>query len=725
MGVPECLWDENYEENPKRFTVTLDRIKELGLHDRCTLLQPRNATEEELLLVHDKSYINEVRSTSGVTDEPRLEELSSKYDAVYFHPKTFDASLLAAGSAIELVDNVVSGKIKNGFGLLRPPGHHAMKAEACGYCFFNNVAIAAKHAVEDLGLNRILIVDWDVHHGQATQYAFDSDPRVFYISIHRYENGSFWPELIESNYNWVGLEEGKGFNCNIPLNEIQVNDREYLAIFHNLILPLAYRFNPELVLISAGFDAAIGCPEGEMLVSPAAYAHFTHSLMSLAEGKVCVFLEGGYCIPSLAEGAALTLRALLNDPTPDIIVLDNCKLRKSTVESILDVTWAMKPFWENLFSLQGLFDRHQDNSSLEQFCRPRHFPVVQYNGRLSLIEKPSRYDTRNCYPVQSQEFKTKILEEIQRLQESTVLNGSFVSEPKRTAISYHEFMTKHKSPVAHPERPSRVKEIYKVLHQQGLTQRCKVLNNMRLATDDEVLLVHSPEHLAFVKRVKTLSDEQRRKEEENFDSVYLCKDTEETARLSVGSLLEVVDAVFTGQVLNGFSINRPPGHHATREGPCGFCIFNNVCIAAEYAKKKYDVKRILIVDPDVHHGDGTQSIVSGRDDIVFISLHRYDYKNYWPSSLKGGVINENKNIINIPWNSRMGDSEYMSALLTVILPVAYDFHPELILISAGFDAALNDPLGGYDVSPEFFGHLIHHLTPLAAGRCIVSLEVIN
>ena len=721
MAVPKCLWDDTYEENPKRFTASLNRIKQLGLHDRCLKLDSRSATRSELLLVHEEDYIEKVASTCGVDDESKLEKLSSQFDAVYFHPKTYEASLLSAGSAIEIVDSVVSGRSRNGFGLLRPPGHHAMRAEACGYCFFNNVAIAARHATENLGLERVLIIDWDVHHGQATQYTFDSDPRVLYISIHRYEHGAFWPELIESNSNWIGVGEGKGFNCNIPLNETGINDRDYLAIFHSIILPLSYRFSPQLVLVSAGYDAAIGCPEGEMLVSPASYAHFTHSLMSLADGKVCVFLEGGYCIPSLAEGAALTLRALLGDPTPDIVVLDRCRLHKTLVESVLNVIWSLKPFWPDLFPLQGSFDRSDDTSLDEQFFRPRHFPLVKYNGKMALMEKPTSYPTRNCYPVQNQEAKIKLEEEIQRLEDTTTLNDSFINK-KRTAIAYHEFMTKHKSPVAHPERPSRIKETYKVLHQQELAQQCVLLNEYRAATDEEISLVHTKEHIDFVKKIKTLSNEAKKKEEDALDSVYLVNDTEEAARVSIGCLLNVVDSVMTGNVLNGFSLNRPPGHHARRNKACGFCIFNNISIAAEYAISKYCLKKVLIVDFDVHHGDGTQNTFAGREDILFISLHRYDFAEFWPSSLEAGIRNDNKNIINIPWNGTMSDPEYLSALFNIILPAAYDFHPELILVSGGFDAAVNDPLGEYQVSPELYGHLIHHLLPLTGGKCIVTLE---
>lgn len=206
--------------------------------------------------MHDADYIEKIASISNIIDPARLEHESSKYDAVYFNPNTYEAALYSAGSTINLAESVLTGKVQNGFALVRPPGHHAMASEACGYCFFNNVAIAAKSCLKKFeNLKRILIVDWDVHHGQATQQAFYNDKHVLYASIHRYEMGAFWPELIESNYNFIGEEKGRRYNVNVPLNDIGLCDSDYLAIWHNVLLPIFYEFNPELVFVSAGYDA--------------------------------------------------------------------------------------------------------------------------------------------------------------------------------------------------------------------------------------------------------------------------------------------------------------------------------------------------------------------------------------------------------------------------------------------------------------------------------------
>lgn len=239
MGIHHyCLWDENYPENPDRFKSVINRCRELKLIERCAELIPRPATKEEILLNHTEEHFNLLKATEGSTDNSKLEDISSHYDAIYIHPESFNLSLLACGSTIELVDGILHSNIQNGMAIIRPPGHHAMKAEFNGYCFFNNVAVAAKHARQK-GVEKILIVDYDIHHGQGTQQSFYDDPNVLYISIHRFENGKFWPNLRESDFDYVGEGAGKGKNMNIPLNKTGMKNSDYLAIFNHLIMPVA------------------------------------------------------------------------------------------------------------------------------------------------------------------------------------------------------------------------------------------------------------------------------------------------------------------------------------------------------------------------------------------------------------------------------------------------------------------------------------------------------
>lgn len=247
MAEHRCLWDENYPECPERFTEVIGRCQELRLLERCTRIAARPGTEDEVLLKHTQEQFDLLKATSKCADDlARLEELSSHYDAIYIHPSTFELSLVSVGATIELVDAIMMNRIQNGMAIIRPPGHHAMRSEYNGYCFFNNVAIAAQHALNAGHCKRILIVDWDVHHGQGTQRMFYEDDRVMYVSIHRFEFGAFWPNLRESDFNHIGQGPGLGYNVNVPLNRVGMTNGDYLAVFQQLIMPLAIEVSATL-----------------------------------------------------------------------------------------------------------------------------------------------------------------------------------------------------------------------------------------------------------------------------------------------------------------------------------------------------------------------------------------------------------------------------------------------------------------------------------------------
>nr|XP_054326110.1 polyamine deacetylase HDAC10 isoform X8 [Pongo pygmaeus] len=220
MTATRLLWDdpECEIERPERLTAALDRLRQRGLEQRCLLLSAREASEEELGLVHSPEYVSLVRETQ-VLGKEELQALSGQFDAICFHPSTFHCARLAAGAGLQLVDAVLTGAVQNGLALVRPPGHHSQRAAANGFCVFNNVAIAAAHAKQKHGLHRILVVDWDVHHGQGIQYLFEDDPSILYFSWHRYEHGRFWPFLRESDADAVGRGQGLGFTVNLPWNQ--------------------------------------------------------------------------------------------------------------------------------------------------------------------------------------------------------------------------------------------------------------------------------------------------------------------------------------------------------------------------------------------------------------------------------------------------------------------------------------------------------------------------
>ncbi|KAJ9582108.1 hypothetical protein L9F63_003564, partial [Diploptera punctata] len=715
MTEHRCIWDQNYPECPERFSRVLERCEQLGLVSRCLYIEPREATEKEILVKHLPEQIAILKATSQCNDEEFLEELSSRFDAIYIHPSTYHLSLLAAGSTIELVDAICTEKVQNGMAIIRPPGHHAMKSEYCGYCFFNNVAIAAMHALTYCGISKILIVDWDVHHGQATQQMFYNDPRVVYFSLHRYEHGSFWPNLRESEYDFIGDGPGTGYNFNIPLNNVGMTDADYLAVFHQVLLPMASEFQPELILISAGYDAAIGCPEGEMEVTPACYTHLLNSLLCLASGKVAVVLEGGYCLQSLAEGAALTLRTLLGDPCPPLPSLKGpCE---GIRETILNVIYTHCDYWQ-CYHFQDKFSVHaESNKKMVQ-----HIPTVKF---LSSEKKPDKYETRNCYPIQSKEF----IDGVTRRLNLLIANTKLTFAPNRVCLVYDERMMRHKniSDVGHPEKPERISAIFSKHEEYGLLTRCHMLK-ARAVTEEELLLLHTRDHIDTMKETADMKLHDLTKMQDEYRSIYFHPGSYQAACLAAGCVLQVVDSVLNGECRSGVAIVRPPGHHAEEDEPCGFCMFNNVSLAAKYAIEVHGLKRILLLDWDVHHGNGSQHMFESDPRVLYISLHRYDNGSFFPSSsdanynVVGSRRGEGFNV-NIPWNkSGMTAVDYLTAFYQVILPISYQFSPELVLVSAGFDACIGDPLGGCKVSPEAYGHFTHLLTGLAGGRVILSLE---
>ncbi|XP_068595049.1 polyamine deacetylase HDAC10 [Brachionichthys hirsutus] len=332
-------------EVPERLTASHDALVRNGLADRCVSVPVREATDADILLVHSREYLEAVKTTPDLTLE-ELQEFTLQFGDVYFHPNIYRCAKLAAGAALQLVDSVMTGKVRNGLALVRPPGHHSMHGAASGFCVFNNVAIAARYAKQTHGVKRVLIVDWDVHHGQGVQECFEDDPGVLYFSWHRYEHQKFWPNLRESDYDSVGKGEGTGFNINVPWNRVGMKNADYLSVFCHVLLPVAYEFCPDLVLVCAGFDSAIGDPEGQMSAGPDIFAHLTHLLMNLAGGRLCAVLEGGYNLTSLQQSVCQTVQTLLGDPAPPPENLDGpCQ---SALESLRCVRAAHQPHWSCL-----------------------------------------------------------------------------------------------------------------------------------------------------------------------------------------------------------------------------------------------------------------------------------------------------------------------------------------------------------------------------------------
>ncbi|XP_067880362.1 histone deacetylase 6 isoform X4 [Heterodontus francisci] len=348
------MWDFQHPEQPKRISRIFARHQELNLVERCQLIPAQHATESQLEMCHGEKYIEILKSTMAMKPK-ELHRQSCEYNSIFIAPQSYESALLAVGSTFSVVEAVLNDKVQNGVAIVRPPGHHAEKDKACGFCFFNNVALAARFAQNTAGRKmKVLILDWDVHHGNGTQHMFESDPSVLYISLHRYDQSSFFPNSEDGNYDKVGIDAGEGFNVNIAWNGNRMGDSEYMAAFHRVVMPICYQFQPELVLVSAGFDAARGDPLGGCLVSPECYAHMTHMLLGLAGGRVVLVLEGGYNLTAISESMAMCTRTLLGDTPP---YLEQLKLLvPSAALAISNVIATHRKYWSCLRLLAAELD---------------------------------------------------------------------------------------------------------------------------------------------------------------------------------------------------------------------------------------------------------------------------------------------------------------------------------------------------------------------------------
>lgn len=310
-----------HKERPARILSVRDCLSkttsstEKSILERCHDISNENSRtsclgEEDFLRVHLPGYMQILDRTSCCCND-RLDNEAEQYKSIYFTNSSVQTAKIAASSFCRLVGDVVCGKYDNGFAVIRPPGHHAEPGFAGGYCFLNNVAVTASYAIERLHVRKVLIVDWDVHHGNGTQKAFIDDPNVLYFSIHRFDNGNFFPFSKDAGPRIVGNGHGEGKNVNVAWNEKNMGDDEYLVVFEKLLMPIATEFDPDLVLVSAGFDAAKG-DMGDCSVTPECFARLTRQLKTLAGGKVVCALEGGYVRSILCKCVESVVMALLD-----------------------------------------------------------------------------------------------------------------------------------------------------------------------------------------------------------------------------------------------------------------------------------------------------------------------------------------------------------------------------------------------------------------------------
>lgn len=290
-----------HPENKQRLRAITADLQNRGVLELLASVEPRKADTEEIQYVHTPEYIEFVRRLCD-------EGYRALDHDTYINSHSYDTALLAAGGCIRAVDQVMSGEVDSVFCLVRPPGHHAEADRARGFCIFNNIGIAAEHAMRRYGLERILIVDWDVHHGNGTQAAFYRDPRVLYFSVHQ---RFIFPG--SGAVDEIGAGEGRGYTINVPLPGGCADD-DYELVMRELLVPISDAYRPELVLVSAGQDAHVRDPLAGMSLSSAAYGMMTDIVRGItdthADGRIVMMLEGGYSPQGGPEAAFVIIDAL-------------------------------------------------------------------------------------------------------------------------------------------------------------------------------------------------------------------------------------------------------------------------------------------------------------------------------------------------------------------------------------------------------------------------------
>jgi len=299
-----------HPERPERIEALLPLLE--ASRGPMVPVHPRPATGEELALVHDGAYVAEVAATAA-------ERPWYAFDAdTPTCPQSYFTACLAAGGLLALLDAVMQGKVRNGFALVRPPGHHAERQRAMGFCLFNNIAVGAEYLRRRYGLERILIVDWDVHHGNGTQHMFEADPGVLFVSTHQYP---FYPGT--GALDEVGRRDGEGYTVNLAF-PAGFGDAEYREAFTHIITPIAQQYAPQFVLISAGFDAHARDPLGGMAVTASGFGAMAHALLGVAQGsaagRCAAILEGGYDLMAIRDSAQRVLDELAGNAAaiPDV-----------------------------------------------------------------------------------------------------------------------------------------------------------------------------------------------------------------------------------------------------------------------------------------------------------------------------------------------------------------------------------------------------------------------
>jgi acetoin utilization deacetylase AcuC-like enzyme len=319
-------------ETPQRLEAIYRMIDEKILFS-LNKIEPRPATKDELARIHTRDYIDRIESTAG-KDLVQLDPDTSTSS------KSWEVACLAAGGVLNAVDSILNQKIQNGFALVRPPGHHAEASRAMGFCLFNNIAIGAAHLIEKHGLKKILVVDWDLHHGNGTQNSYYDSDEVLYFSTHQFPH---YPGT--GHWNETGRGKGEGFTVNVPLRAGKT-DGDYLHIFKKILRPIVSEYKPEFILVSAGFDIYEGDPLGGMQITKQGFGALAAELLDMAaefsQKRLLCVLEGGYDLQGLQDGVEHVLYQLAGEASKPAV---EPSLSPTTDQELAPVFETQKKFW--------------------------------------------------------------------------------------------------------------------------------------------------------------------------------------------------------------------------------------------------------------------------------------------------------------------------------------------------------------------------------------------
>lgn len=402
---------------------TLSGVDDLG--DLMLKIPIREATDEEILEVHSKEHLDFIESTSRMSHDELL-KATEQGDSVYFNNDSFASAKLPVGGAIEACKAVVEGRVKNSMAVVRPPGHHAEPESAGGFCLFSNVAVACKNILKHYpeSVRRIMVLDWDIHHGNGTQKAFYNDDRVLYVSLHRFELGKYYPGTIHGQYDQTGEAQGEGFNCNITWPVSGVGDAEYMWAFEQIVMPMGREFKPDLVVISAGFDAADGDTIGQCHVSPSCYGHMTHMLKSLANGNLCVVLEGGYNLDAIARSALSVAKVLIGEP-PEELPNPLKEPKPEVIEIIEKIIKLQSKYWK-CFQRRHANSGYSFNQPIEDNYLSKRFPLQDSIRNQQFLLLSEKFDFVK-FPLLSM-----------KLNDNTVLCSPNVHQKNNIVVLVHD-----------------------------------------------------------------------------------------------------------------------------------------------------------------------------------------------------------------------------------------------------------------------------------------------